>query len=268
MKTTSGYNFQDSVISVYDIWWSKALAIPENEANSYLWVNKYTRLIQRKFVVKAYRKDGVTLRKKFFFKNKSRLEADVNGKGYNSSMWEDVLFTNYLPSYKKDDWEDIGQDDTGFNRVYTGPKLSSFVDYFTIYKANGINLRERQWNIIKLARKNPGLCKWNWQIYTYKTLDSRVKNSATNEEDIWWRSYKAFKDEESPIYQLYQSLSEELTNLETELANSPTANNSNGTGIIDNLNAIKNIVTHIGYICRYNLWMDWWAHHNICKQFV
>ena len=241
---TSGYNFQDSIISVYDIWGSKALITAENEANSYLWVGKYTRLIQRKFVVKAYRKDGTTLRKKFFFKNKSRLEADVNGKWYNSSMWEDIFFTNYLPSYKTDDWEDIGQDDTWFNRVYTGPKLASYMDYFTIYKANWINIKERQWNIIKLARKNSWQCKWNGQIYTYKTLDSRVKNTATNTEDIWWRTYRAFKDEESPIYQLYQSLSGELSNLEEELANSPTANNSNGTGIIDNLNAIKNIISN------------------------
>jgi len=241
---TSGYNFQDSVISVYDIGGSKALISAENEANSYLWVDKYTRLIQRKFVVKAYRKDWKTLRKKFFFKNKSRLDADVNGKWYNSSMWEDVLFTNYLPSYKTDDWEDIGQDDTGFNRVYTGPKLSNSVDYFTIYKSNGINVKERQSNIIKLARKNSGQCKWHWQVYTYKTLDSRVKNSATNTEDVWWKTYRAFKDEESPIYQLYQSLSEELTNLETELANSPTSNNSDGSSIIGNLNTIKDIVTN------------------------
>ena len=47
---------------------------------------------------------------------------------------------------------------------------------------------------------------------------------------------------------MYQSLSEELSNLETELANSPTANNSDGTGIIDNLNAIKSIISKINNI--------------------
>ena len=270
MWWTNGYNFQDSITPIYDIWWSKAITNAEYEANSYQWVNKYTRLIQRKFVVQAKKHNG-DIRKKFRFKNKAQLSPDFNWKGYNSSMWEDLLFTNYLPSFQNDDWDDIDQDDTWFNRVYTSPMLANSVNFFTKFNTNWMT-KQVQWNIIKLAKRNGWECRWSWEVYTYKTLDSRVKNTATNSIDIGWRTYKAFLDEESPIYQVYEAILEKIDNLEDELTNSPVSSSASGwTSIISNLedlyntlNTSNNIINNIKNTSISTI--SWWSDAEISQH--
>ena len=84
----SGYKFQDAVLPIFDIAWSTILLQAENTANSFLWVNTYSRLIQQTFVL--------TQKPKYYFKNKAKEAPDLPGLGYNPNMWEDMKFTNYL----------------------------------------------------------------------------------------------------------------------------------------------------------------------------
>jgi hypothetical protein len=67
---SSGYNFQDAILPVYDIAGSKEISNPENEANSFSGVEKYSRLIQQTFV---------PTQSKYYTKNKDKLEPDLFG---------------------------------------------------------------------------------------------------------------------------------------------------------------------------------------------
>jgi hypothetical protein len=44
----------------------------------------------------------------------------------------------------------------------------------------------------------------NGQIYTYKTLDSRVKNNLSTQVEINGKTYKLFEDEISPVKIFYE----------------------------------------------------------------
>ena len=177
----SGYIFQNAILPIFDIAGSTKLAQAQNQANSFLWVNTYSRLIQRTFVAPE---------EKFYFKNKAKEKPDLYGFGYNSNMWEDVKFTNQLPTGDLD--ADV------LNWVPSNPKLASNVNFFTWF--NNGNYKSWEWDIFKIKKEiNPDDdCKGSGEILTYKTLDSRVKNVASTNTDLYGTVYEIFNDNISP----------------------------------------------------------------------
>ena len=153
-ERTIAYNFQDAIMPVFDIAGSKKTENNEDEANSFEWAKEYSRLIQKTFVPE---------RRKYWTKNADRLEPAEWGDGYNSDMWEDMKFTNWMP---------LGNLDSP-TWAYTEPKKANSVDYFDKFD-NGAHWEN---NIIKIIKEVDNEAIWKWTIFTYKTLDSRVKNN-------------------------------------------------------------------------------------------
>ncbi|MEI6118608.1 MAG: hypothetical protein WCP92_05280 [bacterium] len=48
-KSLVNYNYKNAVLPIYNIAGAKKITTPENEANSYSGVMKYTNLIRQKF---------------------------------------------------------------------------------------------------------------------------------------------------------------------------------------------------------------------------
>ncbi len=187
----SGYNFQDAILPVFDIGGSKEIQISEPAANSFEWVSEYTRLIQKTFVPD----DDA-----YYSKNKDKKQPAPTWKGYDSSMWEEMKFTNR---------EAYGSFINPSRRPVT-PKTWGYVDYFD--KFNSTTYRAREWDILKLKKhqSDPSACLWNWEVYTYKTLDSRVRNTLTTKDQIGGISFKVFQDPTSPSKILNEWIQDKL----------------------------------------------------------
>lgn len=189
----SGYSYTWATNEVFDIAWSTALPYPnwyEYESNSFESVKKYSNLILRKF-------SPDTRRLKFKSWNPLKVDPDTFGFGYNYSMDYDVKFTNKIPTFDRNKVN--GRNDVS-------PKNINDVDYFNTYDSNATI----QWDIIKIKKTNlwwNPLCKWAGEIYTYKTLDSRVKNDSVTQDELNWDTYKLFKDDRSRVKQFYNEIS-------------------------------------------------------------
>lgn len=212
----SGYNFQDAILPIFNIAWSRMITEAQFNANSFKGVKDYSRLIQKTFVPSE--------KPKYYTKNKNEENPDLFGLWYNPSMGEDMKFTNWLPTENLEEptW------------VYVNPKQYSSVDFFSKF-----NNRETEWqnDIIKITKHNDGECIWSGEIYTYKTLDSRVINNMSLNTDISSRMYKVFEDKESPSLMFYNPLENRLNLMYTDVWN-----------IIYDLQWIGNL---------------WWARTNI-----
>lgn len=233
----SGYNFQDAILPIYDIAGSNAIKNPEHEANSFAGVEKYSRLIQKTFVPN---------KPKFYTKNKEKLPPDIFGLWYNSSMWEDLKFTNRLPTgdMKDPSWEKIV------------PKTGNQVNFF-----NNFNINQTTWetDIIKIKKNNPTECVGYGTVYTYKTLDSRLKNNLSTETEIYWKTYKIFEDPQSQVKIFYEWVSDKIKKTQEEVDRVIDWFNTNAQWwVINNLNDIWNDVNKINNdlssIIGYNLW--------------
>ncbi len=209
----SGYRFQDAVMPVFDIAWSKAINQSEKEANSFEWINKYSRLIQQKFVPSQ---------QKYYNKNKEENAPDLFGLWYNSSMGEDMKFTNRLPIWNMDNpsW------------IYVNPIQASTVNFFNKFDASA----SWEWDIIKIKKQYDNECVGNWEIFTYRTLDSRVKNDLSTNIELKWTNYKVFNDNTSPSKRFYESLIDKLDRLDDGVQRR-----------IDDLNLVN----------------TWWATYNL-----
>jgi hypothetical protein len=80
------------------------------------------------------------------------------------------------------------------------------------------------------------------EIFTYKTLDSRVKNVASTNVDLYGSVYKVFEDDISPSKKFYETLSGKL-NSAYSLVYSKT---SSSTGsVVHKMNQLKTYVNNI-----------------------
>ena len=186
----SGYSYTGAVNEVFDIAGSTNLTNPEYESNSFESVEKYSNLTLRKF-------SPDTSRPKFKAWNPMKKAPDTYWFGYDYSMDYDVKFTNKIPTF----------DSNSINgRIDANPKNANDVDFFENYN----NSAHKEWNIIKITKANAWWdpsCQWAGEIYTYKTLDSRVKNNSVNEDEINWYDYEIFNDNRSHVKQFYEELS-------------------------------------------------------------
>lgn len=249
----SGYIFQNAILPIFDIAGSTKLAQAQNQANSFLWVNTYSRLIQRTFVAPE---------EKFYFKNKAKEKPDLYGFGYNSNMWEDVKFTNQLPTGDLD--ADV------LNWVPSNPKLASNVNFFTWF--NNGNYKSWEWDIFKIKKEeNPNdECKGNGTILTYKTLDSRVKNVASTNTDLYGTVYKIFEDDISPSKRFYETLSGMLNS--TYKSVSDVTSGASTTSVVYKMEQlrtyIKNITGNVNNIYTTGLSANWTSGYiqNLATQ--
>ncbi len=235
-ERASWYNFQDAVFPIFDIAGSKKLSEAEIPANSFEGVGEYSRLIQKLFVPNE---------SKYYTKNADRLDPDINGKWYNSSMWEDMKFTNWMPLWdlENPDW------------TYTNPKIASSVDYFDKYDSNQTTL---EWDIIKITKKYDNDYGGRWEIFTYKTIDSRLQNNASTKTQINWSTFKAFQDDESPIKIFYEWMLDKIWRInDSVVAQIDSLQASTQSGIVDNLNTLS---TEIQWIKTD---VQWIINHDI-----
>ncbi|HPC34674.1 MAG TPA: hypothetical protein PLP73_03340, partial [Candidatus Absconditabacterales bacterium] len=249
----SGYIFQNAILPIFDIAGSTKLAQAQNQANSFLGVNTYSRLIQRTFVAP---------KEKFYFKNKAKEKPDLYGFGYNSNMGEDVKFTNQLPTGDLD--ADV------LNWVPSNPKLASNVNFFTWF--NNGNYKSWEGDIFKIKKEeNPNDdCKGHGTILTYKTLDSRVKNVASTNTDLYGTVYKIFEDDISPSKRFYETLSGMLNS--TYKSISDVTSGASTTSVIYKMEQlrtyIKNITGNVNNIYTTGLSANWTSGYilNLATQ--
>jgi|GEM_PF-3230372 hypothetical protein len=83
---------------------------------------------------------------------------------------------------------------------YTNPIQANSVNFFSKFDTSAT----WQGSIIKITKEYDNDCVGNGQIYTYKTLDSRVKNNLSTEIEINGKVYKVFEDEISPVKIFYE----------------------------------------------------------------
>ena len=191
----SGYDYKWASSTIFDIAWSVALSLnaPEYESNSFQSVNKYSNLIIRRF------SPDTEEWPKYKSWNPSKKAPDSYWFGYDYSMDYEVKFTNMVPIFAE-------RHVIGWRNKATLTQAD--VNYFEKYNTNTTRIKE--WNIIKLKKTTwwgEESCQWAWEIYTYKTLDSRVKNDSVNADEINWYTYKIFQDNTSHIKQFYNELS-------------------------------------------------------------
>ncbi|HKL44560.1 MAG TPA: hypothetical protein VJ892_04785, partial [Candidatus Absconditabacterales bacterium] len=234
-ERASGYNFQDAIYPIYDIAGSKSIGSPEYPANSFKGAGEYTRLIQKKFVPNEM---------KFWNKNKKEEEPDKYGIGYRDEMGEDIKFTNWMP---------IGDLDNP-NREYNQPILIDDVDYFSKYD----NSATWEGDIIKISKEYDDICVGNGEIFTYKTLDSRVKNNLSTKTEINGTSYKVFEDEESPVKKFYDGILTKIDGANDQVQYQiENFDINNQDGIIYNMNKlgedIEEIESSINEILFYSV---------------
>ena len=187
----SWYSYTGAISPIFDIWWSTALQSPEYESNSFEWLNEYSYLTIRRF------SPEVPWKPRFYSANPLKKAPDTYWFGYDYSMDYEVKFANEIPVINSD-WDIV-------RRINIGTKTGSDVDYFDKYTSNAIV----QWNIIKIKNTYAwweASCWWAWEVYTYKTLDSRVKNDSVNEAEVNGEEYSIFNDLRSPSRQFYEEL--------------------------------------------------------------
>lgn len=224
----SGYNFQDAILPIFDIAWSTIVLQPKNTANSFLWVNTYSRLIQQTFVLSQ--------KPKYYFKNKAKEAPSLFGLWYNPNMWEDMKFTNYLPT------KDLEESNVGWE--YTEPIKAPSVDFFTWF--NNSNYKAWEWDIFKLKKTTDGDCLGKGEILTYMTLDSRVKNVSATNLELNGIIYKIFEDNTSPSKRFYERLSDKITFFYDSINNTIDMSNSTGSeSAMSNLISLKEYISWI-----------------------
>ena len=199
----SWYLYTWAISPIFDIWWSTALQSAEYESNSFEGNSKYAYLTLRRF------SPNTPDWPKMMSSNPLKKEPDAYGFWYDYSMDYEVKFANKVPVLVNN-WNSISPKWKISAWLDIGIKTLTDVDYFTHYNSNA----EVQGNIIKIKNTFPWewdeSCQWAWEIYTYKTLDSRVKNDSVNEVEVEGEEYYIFSDLRSPSKQFYNELTDFL----------------------------------------------------------
>ncbi len=161
------FNYKYAQSPLYDIAWSKALLDPELEANSYLWLTKYASLIQ---ITDVYWPK--------FYNKKLHYEK------IKWIVWKEKEHTVEFDSIEKN--------------ILSSGQLN-FVDFFFIFQKYFINKPQEVTSVFKINNKTfvkKGEEVWgkcdNWElkdkeIFVYRTIDSRVRNTNPTSSQINWK---------------------------------------------------------------------------------
>ncbi len=216
----SNYNYKDARFPIYDIVWSKKIDTGEAAANSYIWAIKYASIIQERFAAKEKQENR--------YSNVTSYIDNPNANGI------DLKFTNQIVS---------NSDLEHPVRAYNPPKTYAQNNFFTIYPLMSSHKISAGKAI--LYTMNPGVCWWNGNIYTYKTIDSRVKNTSPTRDQISSVDKYKFKGS-SDLETFYTNVMRDLSRTKTDIINKQTEFSGTDitdiTGVNSNLTELKKLV--------------------------
>jgi len=183
--TLRDYDYKNARLPIYDIAGSKKITAPENEANTTLGVQKYAALIQNKLGAGD-------------LQHSNNLNYLIR---YPQNQGSDLMFTNQYP------YGNLKNPTRGYKPPIPYPA----VDFFTIFGTTAF--RTISANKIALYNRTPATddleCKVEGEIFTYRTLDSRIKNTSPRRDQISDTEIYKFKPE-SDIWIMYNDVSEIL----------------------------------------------------------
>ena len=221
------FNYKDAKLPIYDIAWSKKITNSETNANSYLGVENYASIMQTRFAVEE------KMENKFndVFSYINRPTANgidlkfTNQKPTNIELNEPIRWYNASKTYAQNNFFTVYN--TMPYRTITGGK-------YVLYNRNN---SDNSLDILNCGIKS--------QIYTYKTIDSRVKNIAPTWDQISNTEFYKFKDN-APLEVFYTSVIQDLSGVQTEILEknimfSGTSTNDM-TGVVSNLLQVKKLV--------------------------
>jgi hypothetical protein len=93
---------------------------------------------------------------------------------------------------------------------------------------------------------SPGTCGGQGNIYTYRTLDSRVKNIAPTWDQISDTEFYKFKND-SELEKFYLSVINDLSLIKTDIVSKTAAfsgaSSTDITGVVSNLSQLKQLIS-------------------------
>ncbi len=245
------FKYQNAIRSIFDIAGSRGIDVAEYSANNFEAIKKYTNLIQKRF-------SGHGKYKFFRWKRYDREDYSPNGHAYGNIASE-IKFPNQLPT------GELHEDPSYSPRT---PLKFSSVDFFDIFPWKSVKIQE---DIIKLSNSVPVASPIprfppsdpnTWKIWTYKTIDTRIKNTAVTQGQIIWWKYKVFSDDISPELQNNKKLISWLWNIKDEAHT--TLHGSDVSVLQQQWTNLKT-----GFSAKINTlhtnvsWIDGWMRHNI-----
>lgn len=213
------YNYKNAILPIYNIAGSRKIANAEGDANSYKSVMAYTTMIQKKFGVGDLQHGN---------NNVISLISNPLQNGSN------LVFTNQLP---------IG-DLENPTRIPNPPRTYTETSFFTQFGVLPYHILSGEKAV--LYRINPGECWGNWSIYTYKTIDSRVKNISPTRQQISDTEVYKFKWS-SDLNVFYTTVMRDLAQTKGDIIKKTNefsgTNATDITGVIANLGQLKTLIS-------------------------
>ena len=215
------YNYKNAIFPIYDIAGSKKVATQQVATGSYQSAIDYTTMIQRKFSI------GVG---DLQYGNNDIISIIKN----TSNNATNLIFTNQLPSGNL----------RHPTRTYTQPKTYQETNFFAMYDILPYHITYAQRAIV--AKITSGDCWGIGDIYSYKTIDSRVKNTAPERDQISNSERYKFK-EDSDLDVFYTAVMKQLSETKNTIREVTQefsgVNSTDLTWVISNLAQIKQIIT-------------------------
>lgn len=249
----SWYYYSGAVYPVFDIAWSKKIKTAENDSTSFKAINTYAQLIQRKFSPNTQRKKFRSFNKDK--KNPDSYEKwydewfdyDVHFTNqiptFNSNKinwwtgstpltwWQVEFFSKFTwgnnTKYRKESqwdiikisyrdmwWLDNAREMLNWVLGWANSWANELLDQINFWPDVPVpNIEDIPTPLLNLL--NP--CKWEWEVYTYKTIDSRVKNDSVNQDELTSSTYLMFKDKSSHVLKFYNWIMSHLSDLSWEI---------------------------------------------------
>ena len=212
------YDYRNAVLPIYDIAGAKKIDTAQPDANSYKGAISYTNMIQEKFGVGDLQHGS------------NNIWALITNPASNGS---NLVFTNQLPVWDLE------------NPTWTvnPPKTYAQTNFFTLFTALPYHIVNAGKAV--LYSNNPGDCGGNGNIYTYKTIDSRVKNISPTRDQISDTEFYKFKDF-STLNVFYTTVIKDLAQTKADIVQKNEefswTDSLDVTGVVANLRQIKNLV--------------------------
>lgn len=213
------YDYKNAVLPIYNIAGSRKINSAQWEANSYQGAMVYTNMIQERFGVWDMQHGD---------NNVLSLISNPNNNGGS------LIFPNQIP---------IG-DLENPTRIPNPPRTYTQTSFFTQFGT--LPYHNSSWGKAILYNINPGDCWGNGTIYTYKTIDSRVKNISPTRQQVSDTDFYKFKGN-SDLNVFYTTVIKDLAQTKLDIVNK--TNEFSGTsatditGVVANLNQLKTIIT-------------------------
>ena len=217
---TLSYQYTWAKLPIYDIAGSKKISTAQPEASTASWVSKYAALIQQKF-------GGGDL----------QYSSDLGFLiQYPYIQGNNLMFTNRYP------YGDLKHPVRWINP----PKTYAQTDFFSKY--NSTTYHTTSANKTVMYNRTPGDCGGQWEIYTYRTLDSRIKNIAPTWDQISDTEFLKFKND-SELEKFYNSVITDISQTKTDIEDKNVAFSwtsiNDITWVVANLSNLKqNIITY------------------------